>query len=635
MLHGGEMKRYCVTIIGMGPRGLSILERIAAIAAGRRLLLDIALIEPGACGQGVHVARQPQHLLINTIASQVTLFPAAGVVGAAPVCATPSLTEWARQTGYRRVGDQYYRIGATGAGHDISDLDYLPRSLLGEYLGWTYRQIAAALPPGVTLTHHRWRACDLWRQPDGRCVVELDSGYLVHSDFVFLATGHGRNVASEHDSWCSKFAQDHARYNSRLAYFRHVYPLDRLARIGADARVAIQGLGLTAHDVIAELTTGRGGVFEAGEHGLRYRPSGQEPRLTLFSRNCLPAAARGLNQKGLDGRHRPHFFTPAAIEVLRQAALQQRGSRQLDFDSELLPLLLREMAYVYRSVRDGIAPDPPSYTVAAPEQAVIDELLFPLRERRFDSAAAFRAYFTEYLRADLAEAEQGNLSSAVKAATDVLRDVRASLQAMLEFGGLTPASHRKFLNVYHPIINRIAFGPPRRRNGELLALMEAGVVDIAAGPGSVVGIDENDSTFVLQTKFGNVTERRAYDVLVVARLDVFYPEADESPLVRNLMRRGLVRPYYNGVFHPGGLDIDSGGRPLRADGQPWPNLWALGYPVEGAHYYTHALPRPLLSSRQVLDADRCVNAMFAAIADAAQAKPRRRPTAVRALPQAS
>ena len=635
MLHGGEMKRYCVTIIGMGPRGLSILERLVAIAAGRRLLLDIALIEPGACGQGVHVAHQPQHLLINTIASQVTLFPAAGVVGAAPVCATPSLTEWARQTGYRRVGDQYYRIGATGAGHDISDLDYLPRSLLGEYLGWAYRQIAAALPPGVTLTHHRWRACDLWRQPDGRCVVELDSGYLVHSDFVFLATGHGRNAASEHDSWCSKFAQDHARYNSRLAYFRHVYPLERLARIGADARVAIQGLGLTAHDVIAELTTGRGGVFEAGEHGLRYRPSGQEPRLTLFSRNCLPAAARGLNQKGLDGRHRPHFFTPAAIEALRQAALQQRGSRQLDFDSELLPLLLREMAYVYRSVRDGTAPDPAGYTVAAPEQAVIDELLFPLRERRFDSAAAFRAYFTDYLRADLAEAEQGNLSSAVKAATDVLRDVRASLQAMLEFGGLTPASHRKFLNVYHPIINRIAFGPPRRRNGELLALMAAGVVDIAAGPGSVVGIDENDSTFVLQTKFGNVTERRAYDVLVVARLDVFYPESDESPLVRNLMRRGLVRPYYNGVFHPGGLDIDSGGRPLRADGQPWPNLWALGYPVEGAHYYTHALPRPLLSSRQVLDADRCVNAMFAVIADAPQAKPRRRPTGVRALPQAS
>jgi uncharacterized NAD(P)/FAD-binding protein YdhS len=68
------MKRTSVTIIGMGPRGLSVLERLAA-AAARRLLLDIILIDPGECGRRA-CARQPQHLLINTLASQVTMFPA-------------------------------------------------------------------------------------------------------------------------------------------------------------------------------------------------------------------------------------------------------------------------------------------------------------------------------------------------------------------------------------------------------------------------------------------------------------------------------------------------------------------------------------------------------------------------------
>lgn len=621
------MKRYTVTIIGMGPRGLSVLERLAAMLRGRELLIDLILIEPGECGQGVHSARQPQHLLINTIASQVTLFPAPGVVQQGPACAAPSLTEWARHSGYRRVGEQYYRIGATGAGAEISELDYLPRRLLGEYLTWAYEQLVASLPAGVTLTHHRLRAYDLWQQPDGRCVVELESGFIILSDFVFLTTGHGNNVLSDHDAWCRKFAQDHARYNSRLGYYRHIYPLEQLVKIGADARVAIQGLGLSAHDVIAELTVGRGGVFVRDAQGLHYEKSGREPQLLLCSRLCLPYAARGVNQKGLDGRHRPHFFTPEAIEALRHRAQRERGSRQLDFDAELLPLLKQEMGYVYRSTVDGHAPDPARYVLGQPEADIIDGLLFPLRGREFATLGEFRAYFRQWLVDDLAEAHKGNVDSPVKAATDVLRDVRASLQAALEFGGLTPASHRKFLNVYHPIINRIAFGPPRHRNEELLALLDAGVVRLASGPNGVIGVDENESTFVLQTRFGTQQERHPFDVLVVARLDVFCPETDDSPFTQNLMRRGVVRPYYNGVFHPGGIDIDPDGHPRNASGEAVGNIWALGFPVEGPHYYTHALPRPLMRSRQVLDADRCVSAMFALIPDAPRRNPRRRPDA--------
>jgi uncharacterized NAD(P)/FAD-binding protein YdhS len=625
------MKRYSITIIGMGPRGLSVLERIAAIARHRKLLLDIAVVEPGECGPGVHSPRQPQHLLINTIASQVTVFPAPGTVRHAPVCAAPSLTDWARQQGYRRVGELFYRIPGSSAGTEVGERDYLPRCLLGEYLCWAYQQLAASLPAGVTLAHHRLRACDMWRQPDGSHVVELDTGYQLASDFVFLTTGHGRNLPSDQDAWLAKFAQDHARYNSRLALVRHIYPLDQLVRIGADARVAIQGLGLSAHDVIAELTIGRGGAFVRDEMGLHYRKSGREPRLMLCSRNCLPYAARGINQKGLDGRHQPLFFTPEAIAALREQAMAARGSRQLDFDAELLPLLKREMGYVYRGTlerasgartqgRPRPAPDPASYVLGRQEELAIDYLLFPLRDRRFGTLDEFRQFFDAWLRADLAQAALGNQGSAAKAATDVLRDVRASLQAAIEHGGLTPASHRKFLNVYNPIINRVAFGPPMRRNEELLALLDAGVIELAAGPGSNIGIDENGSTFVLETKFGSRYERRPVDALVLARLDVFYPETDSGELSRKLLKRGLVRPYYNGVFHPGGIDIDTQGRVLNAQGQPASRLWALGYLVEGPHYYTHALPRPLLRSRQVVDADRCVLDMFSQLPD----YPRRR-----------
>ena len=50
-------------------------------------------------------------------------------------------------------------------------------------------------------------------------------------------------------------------------------------KISPQAVVAIQGLGLTGHDVIAELTVGRGGRFAETGSRLRYLPSGREPRL--------------------------------------------------------------------------------------------------------------------------------------------------------------------------------------------------------------------------------------------------------------------------------------------------------------------------------------------------------------------
>lgn len=617
------MKRTSITIIGMGPRGLSVFERIAAHARASNTPLQLNLIDPAPCGPGVHAVRQPQHLLINTLASQVTLFPGDGAVEPAPACVTPTLTEWVRAQGYRRFGSEFHRADGEG-GAEIVDSDYLPRQLLGRYLAWAFGAIAASLPPTVAMSHLRHRALDMIQQPDGSFVIELDSGFSVPSDYVFLTTGHGSNNLTDEEAWLRKFAQDHARYNSKLRYVRQVYPVERLACIGHDAEVGIQGLGLSAHDVLAELTVGRGGRFEPAGEALRYLPSGQEPRLTLFSRNCLPAAARGINQKGLAGRHQARFFTREAVRDLRIQAQRERASAQLDFERELLPLMLKEMGYAYRCAQDAQAPDPVWYQLGEQERRAIDAMLFPLRERSFASPAEFSAFFDALLAADLQEAVRGNAASPLKAAADVLRDARAVLQDCLEHAGLLPAAHRKFLSVYNPAINRVTFGPPLVRNQQLRALMAAGVLRVADGPHPAVRIDEERSQFALHTHLASGASVQYLDALVVARLDVFSPETDDSVFVRNLLKRGLIRPYYNGTYHPGGLDIDTGNHPLNRAGRGCPNLWALGYLTEGAQYYTHALPRPHLPSRQVVDADRCVKALFALLDAAQPARARQR-----------
>lgn len=200
------MKHPSVTIIGMGPRGLSILERIAAYARGTPCRLQVNLVEPNECGPGVHSTRQPQHLLINTVASQVTMFPSRDSVAIAPACATPSLTEWARAQGYRRFGEQFHQVEPDSGGAEVSDTDYLPRPLLGQYLAWAFGAVCAALPGAVSVRHLRHRAFDMHQQPDGSFVVELENGYQVPSDYVFITTGHSRNNLSDEESWYRKFA---------------------------------------------------------------------------------------------------------------------------------------------------------------------------------------------------------------------------------------------------------------------------------------------------------------------------------------------------------------------------------------------------------------------------------------------
>ena len=588
------MSAVQVTIIGMGPRGLSILQRIADLPG--TVPMDVHLVDPGDAGQGAHSARQPSNMLTNTVASQITMFAEGR---------GPSFTEWAHEVGYRRFGDVHLPTG-DGPGEVIGEHDYLPRNMLGEYLSWVFDRTVRSLPKHVKVVHHRDRAVDMAPIDRGRLAVILAEGFEIPSDFVFLATGHCERRPTAADLEFTDFVREHAHRNHNLVYCANPYPVDKLVRVAPGSTVAVQGLGLTAHDVIAALTVGRGGSYERVGAEVRYHPSGREPRILLFSRQCLPFSARGVNQKGLTGQVKASFFTKAAVQRLRA----ERG--RLDFETDVLPLLLKEMGYAYRTAAEGRHIPSAAYEFGPEDRKAIEGILDPLREATFANQDEFDRYFLEYVREDLRHAELGNLTSPVKAATDVIRDTRAALREAVESSGLTPESHRVFNAKYVPLMNRVSFGPPRRRNTELLALIEAGVLGLAGGPGCRVETDEDEARFAIRTDFLDGTETRPVDALVIARLDLFHPEHDSSPLVGNLLDRGLIRPFRNGEFTPGGIDTD-GAHPITSAGAVLSNVWAVGYPVEGPRYYTYALPRPRLGSAFLDDADACVRDLFAQI----------------------
>jgi hypothetical protein len=232
------------------------------------------------------------------------------------------------------------------------------------------------------------------------------------------------------------------------------------------------------------------------------------------------------------------------------------------------------------------------------------------------TALASRQSFGQWLRwhlhGDVREARRGNLGSPLKAACDVLRDLRDNLRAAIEFGALTPASHRWVLSEFMPVMNRLAVGPPMSRISEMLALMEAGVLEADFGPGAECVVPPEGGPMRLSAARwpGEAVE---VDVLVRARISMHSPQDDASPLLRGLLADGHARLFCNGDFHPGGIDIDRQHHWIARNGEVLRNAWALGIPVEGAKWCTFVVPRPGVNSTAIVDAGRAVAAMLEAV----------------------
>lgn len=602
------MTSFQLAIIGGGPRALTILERLLEHKERmhRHVTLNVLLINPGNLGEGSHPSDQAYHLLINTLTSQVTMYPPHSCVGGD---AGPSFLDWAAAQGYRRFAGEY-RVAAGPDGEPLGEGDHLPRSLLGRFLAAFGREVISALPSNIRVQHVRARATDV-RFENGDYAIDLNNEQTLFASHVILAMGHGHRAPTADDRRLAAFAQAGRAVNPHLAYFASPYPISQLDVIAGGARVAIQGLGLTAHDVVSALTLGRGGVYRTENGKLVYGPSGREPRLWLCSRQTLPFAARGINQKGRTGRHICQFFTPKAVASLRAAANRHA---QIDFESQLLPLVIKEMTYAYRIAQGGELVDVKHFEPTPEEVRLIRQILWPLEGVNFGSSAAFRNWFLARMSEDLQEAYRGNCTSGVKAATDVLRDARDGFREAVEFAGLTPTSHRYFIEQFNPITNRVSFGPPLRRNEEWIALFEAGILDVAGGPVTRIETPEDDCAFRVASDYPDVSEHIVVDAVISARLDNYSPLTDSAPLSANLLRRGLLRPFMNGEYHPSGIDIDENLRVKDASGTVQPRLWAIGFVVEGPHFYTHALSRPGIASRQTVDAERVVLALYDDIA---------------------
>ncbi|MFF8727593.1 FAD/NAD(P)-binding protein [Streptomyces sp. NPDC015171] len=607
-----ESPTVSVALVGAGPRGTSVLERLCASAPellppGARLTVHV--IDPAPPGAGrVWRTEQPAELLMNTVASQVTLFTDASVDCAGPIRPGPSLHAW--------------------ADGELGPDDYPTRAHYGRYLEWVFARTVRTAPAAVRVETHRARAVRLADQPDGRQRVTLDDGReLSGLAAVVLAQGHLPAAPDEEQLRTAAYAARHG-----LCHIPPANPADvDLSALRPGAPALLRGLGLNFFDHLALLTTGRGGRFtRRPDGGLRYLPSGREPRLYAGSRRGVPYQARGDNAKGPYGRHTPLVLTPEAIAGFRKRA---DSGEAPDFLAEIWPLVAKEVETVYYGALTG-RPEFAERFLDVPhgdprEALVLDEfgvaaadrwswrrIARPHGERKFAGPGQWRAWLLAHLREDAAQAALGNVRGPLKAALDVLRDLRNEIRLVVDHGGLSGASRRTHLDRWYTPLNAfLSIGPPRRRIEELAALVAAGAVEVL-GPGLEVRAE--DGAWVARSP-----EVPGSDVRVTTLIEARLPEPDlrrtADELLAGLLAEGACRPHTVDGYETGGVDVTR--RPYRLmdrHGAAHARRFAFGVPTEGVHWVTAAGARPGVDSVTLSDADAVARAVLRVAGTAAE-----------------
>ncbi|MFD5250311.1 FAD/NAD(P)-binding protein [Amycolatopsis sp. NPDC058340] len=644
-----------ICIIGLGPRGLSVLERLCANASakvpdGRELVVTVLDSHVHDGGLVWH-RRQDPKLLMNTVAAQITMFLDDTVEAAGPVRDGPSLYEWAKSIAEAPSSDEIPDTVRAEAG-TLGPDSYPSRAFYGSYLYWTLRRIIRTAPAAVRIVLCAEKAVDLRDAEDGSQRVWLSGGTVLDGqDVVVLTQGHLDTLPTREEAAMARFARKHG-----LRYLAPRNPAGaELDGIGPGEPTVLRGMGLAFFDYLALLTEGRGGRFVRTGEGLVYRPSGREPRIVTGSRRGVPYHARGENQKGAFGRHEPLFLTPEVIERLRGRA------EPADFRADVWPLIDREVRAVFYGtlVRDRGTPErareftrafvaaagdgsPTPSDPLAPEPSPAEERVLaefgigtrwdwrrvaqPIPADALTGTGRFRGWLRSYLDEDIAEARRGNVHSPLKAALDVLRDLRNEIRLVVDHGGLSGDSYRDDLQGWYTPLNAfLSIGPPVRRIEEMAALIDSGVLSVL-GPRLCVRASPDARRFLAHSaRLPDTTE--AATTLIEARL----PDADlrrtQDLLLRNLLARGECRlhriPIARGGSYPtGGLAVTRRPyRPVDLGGRPHPRRFAFGVPTETVHWVTAAGIRPGVNSVILTDADAVARAALA-IACPAPSRPK-------------
>lgn len=597
-----------VAIIGAGPRGLAVAERLVNLAEDDTKL-DIQIFDPYAIGGRVWdpFIPQNQQFLMNTVIDQITLFNDDSIENGGKPLPGPNLRQWlAEQAPTFLAAHPEF---APAYQQEVARLkqpgDFATRGMMGVYAAWFFDWLTQRVRPNQTLTFTQQAVTQVTPIAQ-KFQLTLADGTQILADQVVMALGHSDDTLSAEEAAFKAFAVQH-----QLKYVAPTHPAEAdLSVFDEKDTVIIRGLGLSFFDYLFALTVGKGGQFVRNDVGeLRYLPSGHEPHVIAGSRGGFPLHARGVNEKDTSELYVPKFFTLPALDALRAA-----GGGHLQY-ADFEKLVVKELTYKYILNQLELMPNQLPYDQAeALRQALltsddlaataqsfgltdvpafdIDLIRHPARDLAED--VDYPTWFKAYLRADIADAKLGNKHAPFAGAFDIMRDIRDRIRYIVEHDYFDADEYEKFLSQFKPFDVLVSVGPPLERLEQLLALIEAGVFEVTA-PQIHVGMDTEKQQFVARD--ARQQEFRG-NALIEARLGATNLAISKNPVIENLRAQGLlVQPTLTradgSTYQLGAPTFDRQTfEVIDKNGHKVPHLYIYGITLEGLKWFGTVIPRP-------------------------------------------
>jgi len=595
-----------VAIIGAGPRGLAVAERLINLAEDDTKL-DIQIFDPYAIGGRVWdpFISQNQQFLMNTVIDQITLFNDDSIENGGKPLPGPNLRQWLAGQAATFLAahpefDSFYQ-------QEVARLkqpgDFASRGMMGVYAAWFFEWLTQRVRQNQTLTFTQQAVTQV--TPIGqKFQLTLADGMQILSDQVVMALGHSDDYLSEEEAGFKTFAAE-----NHLKYVAPTHPAEAdLSAFDENDTIIVRGLGLSFFDYLSALTVGKGGQFVRNAAGeLDYIPSGHEPPVIAGSRGGFPLHARGVNEKDTSELYVPKFFTLPALDALRAA-----GGGHLQYD-DFEKLIVKELTYKYILNQLAIMPNRLPYDQAeALRQALLtsDDLMatakaFGLDDipafdidlirnpaRDLDAAVDYATWFKTYLRADIADAKLGNKHAPFAGTFDIMRDIRDRIRYVIEHEYFDADEYEKFLRQFKPFDVSVSVGPPLERIEQLLALIEAGVFEVTAPQ---IHVDTEGQQFVARD--ASQQEFRG-NALIEARLGATDIGISRNPVIENLRQQGLLvqptRTRADGsTYQLGAATFDRQTfEVIDQNGNKVPHLYIYGITLEGLKWFGTVIPRP-------------------------------------------
>ncbi|EOL42839.1 FAD/NAD(P)-binding protein [Enterococcus caccae] len=607
-----------IAIIGGGPRGLSILERIVEWSREEQVI-QITMFDPYGPGGKVWREDQPLSLLMNSVASQVTLFTDETLSTKGPVAKGPNLYEWAQIEGpvFIKKNNIDNKVKLLEECETLGPNDHCSRVFYGIYQKWFYEYVQTRMTEQTSVKFFKDTV---------RAAKISNNKFLVYTkavettvDTVVLALGHQENELVGREKELAAYAREH-----RLFYCSPKNAADAyLEAITEDTTVLIRGLGLVFYDYLTLLTSGRGGTFEEINGTLVYQPSGKEPKIIAGSSRGIPYHARGVNQKGYGEEYQPRFLKEKSLNKFK---------RKGKFPAEqFFELLKKEVEFVYYSAlikTDYLDVNSTRFTedfirsrgdlsvlkkYSIHEKDFWDWSVIQHPDQTISKQDSFQEFTVAYLNWDLEQAKRGTISGPFAAALDSLKDLRDEVRFMLDHHLFSDDETKKWLwDWFTPLNSFLSIGPPLERTSELNALIKAGIVtllgpemELTTTSGQFIGYSRKEPNIKYKTHF-----------LIEARLSKTANQLSLNPVVQQLLADEIASLHQleldsGEYYQTGALLVDHKTNQIRSkSGEIVNGLFCYGIPTEGIHWLTAATSRPGTDPWNLREADLIAETIF-------------------------